>query len=86
MTTCTITPTVTSTLPRGARILEWVARYFSQSVVTREAVDQAWIDSGLGRLSRATLEDIGAPQHLIDRKEQNEAWKLASALDATRLL
>ena len=84
MTTCTITPTVGPT--RGARILEWVARYFSQSVVTREAVDQAWIDSGLGRLGRATLEDIGAPPQLIDRAEQNEAWKIASALDSTRLL
>ena len=84
MTTCTITPTYTPS--RGARILEWIARYFSRSVITREAVDQAWIDSGLGRLSRATLEDIGAPPQLIDRAEQNEAWKLASALDATRLL
>ena len=84
MITCTLTPTVSAT--RGARILEWVARYFSQSVVTREAVDQAWIDSGLGRLGRATLEDIGAPPHLIDRAEQNEAWKIASALDSTRLL
>ena len=84
MTTCTITPTYTPS--RSARILEWIARYFSRSVITREAVDQAWIDSGLGRLSRATLEDIGAPPQLIDRAEQNEAWKLASALDATRLL
>ncbi len=84
MTTCTITPTYIPS--RGARVLEWVARYFSRSVVTREAVDQAWIDSGLGRLSRATLEDIGAPPELIERAEQNEAWKLASALDATRLL
>ena len=84
MTTCTLTPTYTPS--RGARVLEWLARYFSRSVVTREAVDQAWIDSGLGRLSRATLEDIGAPPQLIDRAEQNEAWKLASALDATRLL
>ncbi len=84
MTTCTLTPTYTPS--RGARVLEWVARYFSRSVVTREAVDQAWIDSGLGRLGRATLEDIGAPPQLIERAEQNEAWKLASALDATRLL
>ena len=84
MTTCTLVPTFTPS--RGARILEWIARYFSRSVVTREAVDQAWIDSGLGRLSRATLEDIGAPPQLIDRAEQNEAWKIASALDATRLL
>ena len=84
MTPCTITPTVTAT--RAARILEWVARYFSQSVVTREAVDQAWIDFGLGRLSRTTLEDIGAPPRLVDRAEQNEAWKIASALDSTRLL
>ena len=84
MTTCILTPTYTPS--RGARILEWMARYFSRSVVTREAVDQAWFDSGLGRLSRATLEDIGAPPQLIDRAEQNEAWKLASALDATRLL
>jgi hypothetical protein len=84
MTTCTITPTYIPS--RGARILEWMARYFSRSVVTREAIDQAWMDSGLGRLSRATLEDIGAPPELIERAEQNEAWKLASALDATRLL
>ena len=84
MTTCTITPTVGTS--HGTRILEWIARYFSASVVTREAVDQAWIDSGLGRLSRHTLEDIGAPPALIDRAEQNEAWKLASALDSTRLL
>ncbi len=84
MTTCTLTPTFTPS--RGARILEWVARYFSRSVVTREAIDQAWIDSGLGRLSRSTLEDIGAPPALIDRAEQKEAWKLASALDSTRLL
>ena len=84
MTTCTLTPTVTPS--RGARTLEWVARYFSRSVVTREAIDQAWMDSGLGRLSRATLEDIGAPPQLIDRAEQHEAWKLASALDSTRLL
>ena len=84
MTTCTLTPTYVPS--RGARILEWVARYFSRSVVTREAVDQAWIDSGLGRLGRATLEDIGAPPSLIDRAEREQAWKLASALDATRHL
>ena len=86
MTTCTLAPTDAPTRSRSARILEWVARYFSRSVVSREAIDQAWIDSGLGRLNRATLEDIGAPPQLIDRAEQNEAWKLASALDATRLL
>ena len=84
MTTCTITPTIGTS--HGARILAWVARYFSASVVTREAIDQAWIDSGLGRLGRDTLQDIGAPPALIDRAEQNEAWKLASALDSTRLL
>ena len=82
MTTCTLTPTVST--PRAQRIVEAIARYFSRSVVNREAIDQAWIDSGLGRLGRSTLEDIGAP--LIDRAAQNEAWKLASALDATRLL
>ena len=84
MTTCTITPTIGAS--HGARILAWVARYFSASVVTREAIDQAWIDSGLGRLSPATLIDIGAPPQLVARAEQNAAWKLASALDATRLL
>jgi hypothetical protein len=88
MTTCTIISNAASTIPtsRGARILEWIARYFSASVVNREAIDQAWIDSGLGRLSRDTLEDIGAPPALIERAERNEAWKLASALDSTRLL
>jgi hypothetical protein len=84
MTTCTITTTVPA--PRARRIVEWIARYFSQSVVTREAVDQAWIDSGLGRLGRATLQDIGAPPALVDRAELSQAWRLASALDATRLL
>ena len=84
MTTCTITPLHSPA--RGARLVEWAARFFSRSVVTREAVDQAWIDSGLGRLSPATLVDIGAPPQLVARAEQNAAWKLASALDATRLL
>ena len=84
MTTCTITPTVAA--PVGARVLRAVLRYFSRSVVTREAVDQAWLESGLGRLSRDTLEDIGASPQLIARAEQREAWKLAAALDATRHL
>jgi hypothetical protein len=88
MTTCTLNSPLSLTLApsRGARILAWIARYFSQSVVTREAIDHAWIDSGLGRLSRATLEDIGAPSSMIDAAAQREAWKLASSLDATRLL
>ncbi len=84
MTTCTLTPTVR--IPLGSRFLAAVARYFSHSVMTREAVDQAWIDSGLGRLGRATLEDIGAPPELVERAAQREAWKIASALDATRHL
>ncbi len=84
MTTCTITPTVAT--PLGSRLLQAVQRYFGRSVVTRESVDQAWIDSGLGRLSRATLEDIGAPPSMLHDAERREAWKLASALDATRLL
>jgi hypothetical protein len=55
-------------------------------VVSREAIDQAWFDSGLHRLNRATLEDIGAPPELVEHAERREAWKLASSLDATRLL
>ena len=82
MTTCTLTPTLAA--PLGTRFLEALFRYFSRSVVTREAVDQAWIDSGLGRLSPATLQDIGAPPELIDRAQQRAAWRLAAALDATR--
>jgi hypothetical protein len=84
MTTCTITPTVGA--PLGSRFLELFFRYFSRSVVTRESVDQAWIDSGLGRLDAATLKDIGAPPHLSERAQLMEAWKLAAALDATRHL
>ena len=84
MTTCAITPTVGPS--RAGRIAAWLVRYFSRSLVTREAVDQAWIDSGLGRLNRATLEDIGAPPSMLHDAEQREAWRLASALDATRLL
>jgi hypothetical protein len=84
MSTCTITPTVSAPVP--TRLLAAVWRFFSRSVVTREAVDQAWLDSGLGRLSRGTLEDIGAPPQLVELAEQREAWKLAAALDATRHL
>ena len=84
MTTCTITPTVS--VPFGARVLAALQRYFSRTVVTRAAVDQAWIDSGLGRLSRNTLEDIGAPSQLLAVAQQREAWKLAASLDAMRHL
>ena len=84
MTTCTLTPTVA--VPFGTRLLQSVLRYFSRSVVTREAVDQAWIDSGLGRLGRNTLEDIGAPPSMLHELERREAWRIASALDATRLM
>ena len=84
MTSCTITPTVST--PLGSRFLEVFFRFFSRSVVTRESVDQAWIDSGLGRLDAATLKDIGAPPHLSERAQLRDAWKLAAALDATRHL
>jgi hypothetical protein len=84
MTTCTITPTVSA--PLSNRLLDAAWRFFSRSVVTREGVDQAWLDSGLGRLGRSTLEDIGAPPQLIELAEQREAWKIAAALDATRHL
>ncbi len=84
MTTCTITPTVTA--PLASRFLELLFRYFSRSVVTRESIDQAWIDSGLARLDAAMLKDIGVPPHLGERTQLLEAWKLAAALDATRHL
>lgn len=84
MTTFTIIPTVTPSLAR--RTLDAVGRYFSHSVVSRESVDQAWIDSGLHRLDAATLKDIGAPPGVAESAELREAWKLAAALDATRHL
>ena len=84
MTTCTITPTVSA--PFGSRVLDAVLRYFNRGAVTRELVDQAWIDSGLDRLDATTLEDIGAPSHVGERARLREAWKLAAALDATRHL
>ncbi len=84
MTSYTLSPTAATSI--GSRLLRAVLRYFSRSVVTRDAVDQAWIDSGLDRLSRATLEDIGAPPAMLHDAEQRESWRLASALDATRLL
>jgi hypothetical protein len=84
MTTCTITPTVTA--PLGSRFLEVFFRFFSRSVVTRESVDQAWLESGLGRLDAATLKDIGVPPRYGERMQLMEAWKLAAALDATRHL
>lgn len=84
MTTCTLTPTVTPSF--AARALDAAWRYFSRSVVTRESIDQAWIDSGLHRLDAATLRDIGAPPGIAERESLHEAWKLAAALDATRHL
>ena len=84
MTACTIAPAVHPSFIR--RVGAALQRYFSRSVVTREAVDQAWLDSGLGRLSRSTLEDIGAPAELIELARDREAWKLAASLDATRHL
>ncbi len=84
MTPCTATPTLAA--PLGTRFLEALFRYFGRSVVTREAVDQAWIDTGLGRLDAATLQDIGVPPHVGDRQRLLDAWKLAAALDATRHL
>ncbi len=82
MTTCTVTPTLAT--PLGTRFLEAFFGFFSRSVVTREATDQAWLDSGLDRLDAATLADIGAPPQLSERARLREAWKLAAALDATR--
>jgi hypothetical protein len=82
MATCTITPTLAA--PLGTRFLAAFFRYFGRSVVTRESVDQAWIDTGLGRLDAATLQDIGVPPHVSERRRVMEAWKLAAALDATR--
>ena len=84
MTTCTITPTVAPSIT--ARVLDAAWRYFSRSVVTRESIDQAWIDSGLHRLDAATLKDIGAPPGVAEHASLREAWKLAAALDATRHL
>ncbi len=81
MSTCTVTPTVVTS--PGPRLLRALVRWFGRSVVTREAVDQAWLDSGLGRLNRATLEDIGAPPQLVDEVQRREAWKVMGALDAT---
>lgn len=84
MATCTVTPTLT--VPPGTRLLEALFRFFSHAPVTRESVDQAWLDSGLGRLDAQTLKDIGAPAHLSQREQLRQAWKLAAALDATRHL
>ena len=84
MTTCTITPTVAPSVL--SRVLDSAARYFSRSVLTRESVDQAWIDSGLQRLDARMLEDIGAPPGVAASGSLREAWKLAAALDATRHL
>jgi hypothetical protein len=85
MSSCIVAPTAAPSL--GRRVVRALARYFSHPVVTREAVDQAWIASGLGRLDRSTLEDIGAPALLVlEAQRRSDAWKLLSALDVTRLL
>lgn len=84
MTTCTVTPTLAA--PLGSRFLAAFFDFFSHSVLTRDSIDQAWLDSGLDRLDAATLKDIGAPAQLSERAQLREAWKLAAALDATRHL
>jgi len=84
MTTCTITPAVAPSF--ASRVIDSVFQYFSRSVLTRDSIDQAWIDSGLGRLDAATLKDIGAPPGVAESASLREAWKLAAALDATRHL
>ena len=84
MTTCTITPTVGA--PFANRFLDALVRFFSRPAVTRELVDQAWIDSGLDRLDASTLKDIGAPSVVGERARLLEAWKLAATLNATRYL
>jgi len=83
MTTRTLTPTLAA--PLGTRFLEAFFRFFSRSVVTRESVDQAWIDAGLGRLDASGRQDSDASPP-SERARLAEAWKLASALDATRFL
>ena len=84
MTTCTITPTVAPSLAN--RVIDALSKYFSRSLVSRDSIDQAWIDSGLQRLDAATLKDIGAPPGVVENRSLREAWKLAAALDATRHL
>ena len=84
MTACTAPTSLAA--PFGSRLLQRLSGYFGRSVVTRDAIDQAWIDTGLGRLDAATLKDIGAPAHLAERERLIESWKLAGALDATRHL
>ncbi len=84
MHSCHVIPTVAPSL--GQRVAEALSRWFSHSMTSREAIDQAWIDTGLGRLSRATLEDIGASPAALDAAERREAWSLLSALDASRHL
>lgn len=84
MHSCHVIPTVAPSL--GQRLAEALSRWFSHSLASREAIDQAWVDTGLGRLSRATLVDIGAPTDTLDAAERREAWSLLSALDANRHL
>ena len=84
MTPCTANTSLAA--PLGTRFLEALFRYFGRSVVTRDVVDQAWMDTGLGRLDAATLRDIGVPPHVSERQRLLDAWKLAAALDATRHL
>jgi len=84
MTTYTVTPTVAPAF--SVRLLEPLFRLFSRSVVTRESIDQAWLDSGLHRLDAATLKDVGAPSALVESVSLHDAWKLAASLDATRHL
>ena len=67
------------------RLLEAVIRHYRWPVlVSRELVDRAWLDVGLGRLDRHTLEDIGAPPWEVTKAEEREAWRTLGALDRTR--
>jgi hypothetical protein len=70
----------------ASRALALFVRWLGRSKVAPTATDRTLIDSGLGRLSSATLEDIGAPPELLDQAVQREAWKTFATLDAKRHL
>jgi len=67
------------------RLFDGFWRHYHWPVlVSRELVDRAWLDAGLGRLDRPTLDEHGAPTWVAEREEDHAAWRTLEAVDRTR--
>jgi hypothetical protein len=85
MTTCTLPAARQPARSLLRRLRDGFQRHFHWPVlVSRELVDRAWLDAGLGRQDRVTLDDAGTPSWVAGRDEVRDAWEALGALDRVR--